>query len=150
MAPPRQQRLYPPIPANPWQVTDLPEIDTPMSGTEEFLTPDQLIQRYLDGETNAVQEKRFRLLLGEESFREQVAHYATDFAQLHDLARQGLLDITACGWCDRRRPVTFRRVAAITAAACVVLAMATSWLLRSPNGPAPKPPLAKGLAPLAC
>ena len=117
-----------------------------MSGTEEFLTPDQLIQRYLDGETNAVQEKRFRLLLGEESFREQVAHYATDFAQLHDLARQGLLDITACG-CDRRRPVTFRRVAAITAAACVVLAMATSWLLRSPNGPAPKPPLAKGLAP---
>lgn len=118
-----------------------------MSGDEEFLSHDDLIQQYLEGETNAIEEKHFRLLLGKEMFRRQVAQYAVEFAQLHDLAPQGFLSVSPSDR-EQRGPVASRRAIAIAAAACLVLVIAGVWFFVPRQGLVPKSPLADERSPV--
>ena len=56
------------------------------------LSPDDLIQAYLDGETTPEQEEEVRRLLKEPKVCERLAQFALDFACLHELAQQGVLE----------------------------------------------------------
>jgi len=55
-------------------------------------THDDVIQAYLDGETSPEQEEQVRHLRNEPAFCERLAQFALDFACLHELAQQGVLE----------------------------------------------------------
>lgn len=56
------------------------------------LPPDDVIQAYLDGEATPEQDEQVRHLLKESAFCDRLAQFALDFACLHELAQQGLLE----------------------------------------------------------
>ncbi len=86
---------------------------------------DELIQNYLENEATPAEERQFRILLGEKSFRRRVAEYAIDHGHLCDHARQGLLDKSfARAPLHRKR---WRVLASMAVAASLLLA-ATAWL----------------------
>ncbi len=84
----------------------------------------QLIQDYLENETTASEEERFLLLLGEGSFRRQVARFAIDLGYLHNFAQQGML--------SQRSPKghrTRRRIYALAmVAATILISVGLYWM----------------------
>ena len=67
-----------------------------MNAADDFeSTPvhDDLIQAYLDGDASPEQEEQVCRLLKEPMFCERLAQFAIDFACLHELAQQGVLEL---------------------------------------------------------
>ena len=62
------------------------------NGNDSKSIHDELIQAYLDGETSSEQEEQIRQLLEDPSFCERLALFALDFACLHELGQQGVLE----------------------------------------------------------
>ena len=98
---------------------------------------DQLIQAYLDGEASPLQEEQFRGLLAQPSFCERLADFAIDFACLHELAQQGVLQEqpTVQSGASRSSRSRIWRVG-LAAAASVLLAIAAFFLWSSVERPA--------------
>lgn len=85
---------------------------------------DQLIQDYLENETTPSEEERFRLLLGVDSFRRQVARFAIDLGYLYSFAQQGMLvQLAPKGHRTRRRVVALAVVVAT-----ILISIGLSWM----------------------
>ena len=98
---------------------------------------DELILDYLENETTPAEEKEFRRLLNDESFRNRVAGYAIDLGHLSDQARQGMLHRTLVA---RTMPVQRRRrrdlaIAVATTASVFLAGTAIWWTLRAVDSP---------------
>ena len=100
-----------------------------MSRHERQTSHDELIQNYLENQATPTEEKHFRLLLGEESFRRRVAEYAIDLGCLHLHARQGLLEAGEMARSASVDPVRRRMVVSVAAAASLLLVLAGAWVL---------------------
>lgn len=107
-----------------------------MRQDNDYNSHDELIQNYLENEATPTEEKQFRLLLGEESFRRRVAEYAIDLGHICDHARQGMLERVLA---RPRNPdqLRHRRVfAAVVLAASLLLAAGTVFIaLRNDDAP---------------
>lgn len=100
-----------------------------MSSRESKSFHDELIQNYLENQATPAEERQFRLLLGEESFRQRVAELSIDLGCLYSLARQGMLDGSLM---EQHPPLErpHRRFIAVAAVAAVLLlAIAGPWNL---------------------
>ncbi len=98
-----------------------------MSRNRSSTSHDELIQNYLENETTPTEERQFRLLLGDESFRRQVAEYAIDLGHLHEHARQGRMERVLT---IRHRSVSRTRrraLAVVVAAASVLIVVGAVW-----------------------
>ena len=98
-----------------------------MRQKDGYSSYDELIQDYLEGQATPTEEKRFRLLLGEETFRRRVAEYACDFGSLYMLARQGMLDESALPLPRRSSHARSRLLAVAGIAASILIAFAILW-----------------------
>ena len=100
-----------------------------MSDDEIKPSDDELIYSYLEDQTTPSEEKRFRLLLGEEAFRRRVAEHAIDHAVLY---RRGLMDESLAAGSRWRR--FNRRLLVIAAiAASLLLGIGTILSLLGPG-----------------
>lgn len=100
-----------------------------MSRDNDHVSQDELILNYLESEATPTQEKQFRLLLGEESFRCRVAEYAIDLGQICDHARQGMLERVLVPQRTPNQLGRRRLIAAAVLAASVLLAVGAVFLL---------------------
>jgi FecR-like protein len=116
-----------------------------MSRDNDHDSQDELIQNYLENEATPTEEKRFRLLLGEESFRRRVAEYAIDLGHICDHARQGVLERVLV---RPRKPNRLRRVlAAAVLAASVLLAVGVAFVATRIDDVAPRELAEEGAGP---
>jgi hypothetical protein len=107
-----------------------------MSWNENEAFQDELIQNYLENQATPTEEKEFRLLLGEESFRRRVAEYAIDLGCLYSHARQGMLDRTLVAQPKSNSGSCRRVIRVAVVAASFLLAVATVWaVFRNDNTP---------------
>lgn len=96
---------------------------------------DELIQNYLENEATPAEEKQFRLLLGEESFRRRVAEYAIDLGQLCDHVRQGMLERALAKPPTLVAPGRRSLFATAAVAASILLVLGTTWFVMRDHEP---------------
>ncbi len=98
-----------------------------MNQKQNFAFYDGLIQNYLEKQATPAEEKQFRLLLGEETFRRRVAEYAIDLGCLYSQASQGMLDATAVDLPEPAARTRRRVLVAAAVAASFLIAVAGLW-----------------------
>lgn len=88
---------------------------------------DELIQKYLEGDATPAEERQFRRLLADQSFRRRVAEYALDHGQLCEHARQGMLERLTV---QRDPRLLLRRrqpLAIVVVVASILIALGSAW-----------------------